>query len=928
MARVFLVMVLAMGLVAVPAIPVSPASAATGWTSHLCGPSGSTCSFPQTLGSQVTLNAVSCPTTGFCVAVGDYVDSGAAGQPPCPASTYSGGQPGVGDITCSLPLVETLSNGVWKASTLPYPESSNYSSGIGLEQAWGYLTGSLTGVSCTSSTFCVAIGDETPLISPNGVDRYAFTEVLSGGVWTSAKKPFPYPDCENSANPYCDGTGGTVVTTNAIACSTTTSCVAVGDDELRPTTSTAAKIDYQGVAYSISPSPKSGAWTGTGSVVTAPPQYEVTLSGVSCPSSTACVAVGSTTVQKGSGSTLTYITRPLAENLSSSGSTWAGTSISPADPPVASAASLSGVSCQSTTSCEAVGNYTGAASSGSRTGALVESLSGTTWTPTTDLETHADGASGATLAGISCPAATACSAVGQYTDASNQEHALIETLSGGGWVATTGVDPAGGSSPVFSGVSCPVVGTCAAVGNTGTTAGDLAPFVATEASPVATTLLVNVPGTVTSGQPFTITVFAESCVGTVCTLATGFHDTIAFTSSDTSSSLPPDSHLTNGGGTFTVTLDNVGKPPTMATITATDTVNPAITGTSRSIRINGPTAAKAPPSAPQFLHAAGGANGVTLTWYRPADNGLSKITGYLIRRGVTPGGEGAVPIGETSSTTYFDIPAVAGVRYYYVVEAYNAVGVSAPSNEAAAFVTGSMAGARRFASDPSGRGYWMSSANGYVFAFGNAGYYGSPGSSASSPIVSMASTPDGRGYWVAAANGAVFAYGDARYFGSLGNAHLNQPIVGMAATRNGGGYWLVGQDGGVFAFGDARYYGSLGNAHSSQAIVGMAATPNGTGYWLVASNGAVFTFGDAGYYGSAANVHLIEPIAGMAVTPDGKGYWLCGVDGGIFGYGDAHFYGGFANQLIMWPIAGMIASPNGTSYEIVDWVGNATEFGN
>jgi ribosomal protein L24E len=74
--------------------------------------------------------------------------------------------------------------------------------------------------------------------------------------------------------------------------------------------------------------------------------------------------------------------------------------------------------------------------------------------------------------------------------------------------------------------------------------------------------------------------------------------------------------------------------------------------------------------------------------------------------------------------------------------------------------------------------------------------------------VGMAATPDGRGYWLVASDGGIFAFGDAGFYGSTGAMHLNQPIVGMTATPDGRGYWLVASDGGIFAFGDAAFYGS------------------------------------------------------------------------------------------------------------------------
>ncbi len=79
----------------------------------------------------------------------------------------------------------------------------------------------------------------------------------------------------------------------------------------------------------------------------------------------------------------------------------------------------------------------------------------------------------------------------------------------------------------------------------------------------------------------------------------------------------------------------------------------------------------------------------------------------------------------------------------------------------------------------------------------------------------IASTPDGQGYWLVAADGGVFTFGDASFYGSTGALHLVAPIVGMASTPDGRGYWLVAADGGVFTFGDATFYGSMGGHRRS-----------------------------------------------------------------------------------------------------------------
>jgi hypothetical protein len=192
------------------------------------------------------------------------------------------------------------------------------------------------------------------------------------------------------------------------------------------------------------------------------------------------------------------------------------------------------------------------------------------------------------------------------------------------------------------------------------------------------------------------------------------------------------------------------------------------------------------------------------------------------------------------------------------------------------------------------------------------------GQTLNAPVVAMARTTDGGGYWLATADGGVFSFGDAGFYGSEGGVRLNQSVVGMAPTPAGHGYWLVTADGGVFSFGDAEFCGSAGALHLNQPIVGMAPTPDGKGYWLVAADGGIFTFGDAGFYGSAGALHLNEPIVGMAATPDGNGYWLVAADGGIFTFGDAGFYGSAADDTLQEPVVGIVPTPGGGGYWLVE----------
>jgi hypothetical protein len=101
----------------------------------------------------------------------------------------------------------------------------------------------------------------------------------------------------------------------------------------------------------------------------------------------------------------------------------------------------------------------------------------------------------------------------------------------------------------------------------------------------------------------------------------------------------------------------------------------------------------------------------------------------------------------------------------------------------------------------------------------------------------MAATPDGKGYWLVAADGGVFGFGDAGFYGSMGGRPLDQPVVGMASDPATGGYWLVAADGGVFSF-DAPFFGSRGGQSGDDRFFAIAASDDGTGYVLAGQHPA------------------------------------------------------------------------------------------
>lgn len=83
------------------------------------------------------------------------------------------------------------------------------------------------------------------------------------------------------------------------------------------------------------------------------------------------------------------------------------------------------------------------------------------------------------------------------------------------------------------------------------------------------------------------------------------------------------------------------------------------------------------------------------------------------------------------------------------------------------------------------------------------------------PIVSSVTTLTGDGYYLVGADGGVFCFGNAKYYGSIPALQqantmgkLNAPIVSMNLWPDGDGYVLVAADGGVFAFGSAKNLGT------------------------------------------------------------------------------------------------------------------------
>jgi hypothetical protein len=287
----------------------------------------------------------------------------------------------------AIPLSAEGAAGPWTIATSP--------------DAGGQTDNFLTGVSCESAGFCVAVGyyGAAPGFKP-------LIEASDHGDWILLTSPDP------GANTLDDILSG-------VSCVSPSFCAAVGS-YVNSTGATEPLVEmWDGNGWTVTPTPDSG---GSSS-----------LEGVACGSATRCTAVGGTIIG-GSSS-------PLIESWD--GERW---SIVPT-PTVGSSSSLRSVSCASTTSCVAVG------------GNLIESWDGQRWST---VERLVNSTGSDSLASVSCTSARACTAVGETNGNGNLE-TLVEIWNGDSWSTTASVDP-GTKSNSLSGVSCSVNARCVAVG--------------------------------------------------------------------------------------------------------------------------------------------------------------------------------------------------------------------------------------------------------------------------------------------------------------------------------------------------------------------------------------------------------------------------------------------------------------------------------
>ena len=164
----------------------------------------------------------------------------------------------------------------------------------------------------------------------------------------------------------------------------------------------------------------------------------------------------------------------------------------------------------------------------------------------------------------------------------------------------------------------------------------------------ATHFTVSAPATTTAGVEIMVTVTAQDAANAV---ATGYSGTVHLTSSDANVTLPADATLTNGVGTFPVTLRTAGNQ----TVTATDTVSSAIDGVSADIEVMAGAPKKykvsAPPAGSQtgapvnFTVLAVDDFGNTVTTYSGSANLTSSDPAAVLPASITfVNGEATFPV--------------------------------------------------------------------------------------------------------------------------------------------------------------------------------------------------------------------------------------------------------------------------------------------
>jgi hypothetical protein len=342
-------------------------------------------------GAQFTfLNTVACVSTSACIAAGSYQNSSGA----------------------ILALTERWDGSSWAIRPTP--------------RLPGGAMNQLIGVTCTSATGCLAVGDSSPNFF-NNLSPATLAERWDGSTWRVQHTPNP--------------PGAAASNLNAASCLSRSACIAVGNTSNSRGTSLTLAQRWNGHTWSIQPTPS--------------PANGGNLIGVSCVSRASCLAVGghgNPNVEVPSGT--------LAEQWNGRG--WR---IQPTPNPRGGGWFLIAVSCTSPSACTAVG---GSIEPPGRTpgGTLAERWDGRKWriqaTPSLP------GKAVKLLNSVACTSRSSCMAVGNEFDPATGESlgTLAERWNGRTWRIVPTFKPAPtGANAAFNGVACTSASACTAVGN-------------------------------------------------------------------------------------------------------------------------------------------------------------------------------------------------------------------------------------------------------------------------------------------------------------------------------------------------------------------------------------------------------------------------------------------------------------------------------
>ncbi len=401
------------------------------------------------------LTGVACPSDSRCYAAGSYYVDGvltaiaetwdgtkwAAESTPISTSNDESGLSGIAcsdDTLCaaagfyddpvdgSRALVESFELR-WQPQTLTVPSGS--------------IASSISAVSCTSTTFCMAVDT----FEASGSTFGTSAQQWNGGSWND----LPTPNSANSA-------------LNGISCTSSTFCMAAGD-----------------VNTDSAITPVAEKWNGSTWTVESPPApataVDSYLLAASCVSATSCMAVGEW--RDGAGNQYT-----LSDSWN--GSTW--TLRSTQSPSGSIINAINSVSCISASDCVAVGSASPSSSEG-----LIFNWNGTSWTM--HVAATPPGGSDVGLEGVACVTTSFCMAAGSYYDGTATVP-LSYTWNGASWTAAVGAEPNKVSAAGFSGVSCWAVGKCVGVGYATFKHGGISPLGDRWETTIWTSHTASVPG--------------------------------------------------------------------------------------------------------------------------------------------------------------------------------------------------------------------------------------------------------------------------------------------------------------------------------------------------------------------------------------------------------------------------------------------------